>query len=83
MRRLLVRWLGQAGLHLWPIEEIIVLAAHDVSQSSQIGHNRSIAILSIQAHQGLAQWNSLCFHIGADRLDRLAQFSEVFAVACP
>ena len=83
MRRLLVRWLGQAGLHLWQIEEIIVLAAHDVSQSSQIGHNRSIAILSIQAHQGLAQWNSLCFHIGADRLDRLAQFSEVFAVACP
>jgi len=42
-----------------------------------------IAILTIQAHQGLAQWNRLCFHIGADGLDRLPQFSEVFAVACP
>ena len=52
VRGLLVGWLGQAGLHFLQIEEIIVLAAHDVSQSSQICDNGSIAILSIQAHHG-------------------------------
>jgi hypothetical protein len=53
--RLLVRWLGQAGLHLWQIEEIIVLAPHDVSESRQIRDNRSIAILPVQTHHGLVQ----------------------------
>src|SRR5205823_6147498 len=68
MRRLLVRWLGQAGLHLWPIEEIIVLAAHEVRQPRQIGDNSSITILSVQAHQGLTQGNTVGLHIGADSL---------------
>jgi hypothetical protein len=44
---LLVRWQGQAGLHLRELEEIIVLAAHDVGHSSQIGQNGPIAILAI------------------------------------
>ncbi len=47
MGGLLVWGLGQAGLHLRKIEQIIVLASHDVGQSSQICDNGPIAILAI------------------------------------
>ena len=72
MGDLLIRWLGQANLHRLQIEEIIVLAPHDVSQPSQICDNRAIAILTIQTYHGLAQWNRLCVHIRADRASPLA-----------
>src|SRR5713101_5404681 len=83
MDRVLVRRLSQADLHLEKIEEIVVLAPHDVGESGEIRDNRAIAILAIQSHHGLAQWNGLRFHVRADRLDRLPQFSEIVAVACP
>ena len=83
MDRVLVRRLSQADLHLEKIEEIVVLAPHDVGESGEIRDNRAIAILAIQSHHGLAQWNGLRFHVRADRLDRLPQFSAIVAVACP
>ena len=44
---LLIRWLGQASLHLRQVEEIVILASHHIGQSSQICHNGPIAILAI------------------------------------
>src|SRR6266581_2980073 len=81
MGGLLVWWLGQAGLHLRKIEEIIVLASHDVGQASQICDNGTIAILAIQSRHGLAKLHRLRFHIRADRLHGLPEFSAIFTVA--
>lgn len=55
VRDLLVKWLGQAGLHLRQIEQTVVLAPHHIGQSSQIGDDGSIAILTIQTHESLAE----------------------------
>jgi hypothetical protein len=71
MGRLLIWWQGQAGLHLWQIEEIIVLAPHNIRQSRQIRENGSIAILSIQSDYRLTNMERLGLQIGADCLHRL------------
>ncbi len=55
MGGLLIRWLGQASLHLRQIEQVIILAPHDVGKSSQVGENGSIAILPIQTDHRLAE----------------------------
>ena len=58
---------------------MVILAAHDVGQPLEIEDNGSIPILSIQPDHRLAQRNRLGFHIRADRLDGLEQFSTVGA----
>ena len=83
MGRLLIWRLGQASLYRLQIEQIVVLASHDVGESSQISNNRAIAILPVQADHRLAQKNGLRLYIGADRAFRLSQFAPVIAVACP
>ncbi len=82
MRRLLVRWQGQAGLHLGQIEEIIVLATHHIAKPEpfQILHNGAVAILSIQTHDPLDEWNMLGSQIGTDRLPRVEQIAPVIAI---
>src|SRR5260221_2698660 len=80
---LLVWGLDQAGLHLLQIEEIIVLAPHEVSESRQIRDNGTIAILTIESYHGLAQGNRLRLHIRADRLHGLPQLTAIIAVARP
>lgn len=65
------------------IEEIIILASHNVGQ---IGENGSIAILPIQTDHRPAQGKSLSFHIPTDHLYSLPQLSPVLAVTfarCP
>jgi hypothetical protein len=83
MGDLRIRGGEQAGLNDWQIKQMIVLAPHDIGESGQIYHDRPIAILAIQTHHGLAQWNLLRFHIGTDRLQGPQQLSTVIAVACP
>src|SRR5579875_1805505 len=81
MGGLLIRRLSQASLHLRKIEEIIILAPHDVGEFGQISDNRAIAILAIQADHGLTRLEGLGLQICADRFHRLPQFSSVIAVA--
>lgn len=76
MGGLLIRWLGQASLHLRQIEQVIILAPHDVGKTDQVGENGTIAILPIQADHRLAQGKSESFH-------RLPQLSSVIAVPAP
>lgn len=83
MYGLLIRWLGQAGLHLRQIEEIVVLASHHIAEACQICHDGPIAILAIQPQHGLVQGKRLGFPIRTDRLHRPLEFSSVIAVACP
>ena len=54
MSGLSIRRLVEPCLNLRKIEQMIVLASHDVGQSRQIGDNGSIAILSIQPDDHLA-----------------------------
>lgn len=77
----LIWWLGQAHLHLLQFKDIVILPSHHIRQTSQICHDSPIAILAIEPHYGLAEWNRLRFDIPADRLHRLAQFSSVITVA--
>jgi hypothetical protein len=57
MGDLRIRGGEQAGLNDGQIKQMIVLAPHDIGEPSQICHDSPIAILAIQPHQGLAQWN--------------------------
>jgi hypothetical protein len=57
MGDLRIRGGEQAPLNDWQIKQMIVLAPHDRGEPSQICHDRPIAILAIQTHDGLAQWN--------------------------
>jgi hypothetical protein len=83
MGGLLIRGLGQARLHLRQIEEIIVLAPHDVGKSGQICDNGPIAILPIQADHRLTRLERLGLQIRADHLHRLPQLSCVGYFAYP
>ncbi len=61
----------QASLDGFLIQQMIVLATHDVGESRQICHDCPIAKLAIQTYHSVAQWNVLGFHIGADGLKGL------------
>src|SRR6266496_930668 len=82
MSRLLVRWPRETGLDLGQVEEAVIFAAHDVAQSSQVRKNGPIAILAIKSHDGLAKWERLCLHIGANRLHSLFELSAIVSVPC-
>nr|BBH86405.1 hypothetical protein KTC_11560 [Thermosporothrix sp. COM3] len=57
MSRLLVCGLGKTSLHLWQIEEIIVLASHDIGKPGQVCDDGTVAILTIQSHRSPTQGN--------------------------
>ena len=70
-----------AGLDSLQIEEIVILAPHHIRESSQIRHNGSIAVLTVQAYHCLAQRKRLSFHVRDFSPSPLPQFSSVVAVA--
>src|SRR3989442_14416447 len=85
MHRLLIGWLGQAGLPLWAIKESIVLAPRDPPQSTprQIRHHRPIAILPIQSHDPPLPWDLLTGQVSGNHLGSTQEFPTIVSVACP
>src|SRR5437660_8156366 len=85
MHRLLIGWLGQAGLHLWAIKESIVLAPRDPPQSTprQIRHHRPIAILPIQSHDPPIPWDVLTGQVRSNHLGGTQEFPTIVSVASP
>ena len=71
----------QAGLDLWPVEELIVFATHHIRQPCQFSERRPSPILAVQPHENLLHRLRMGLGVALDRGHRAAQFLAVLTVA--
>ncbi len=81
MSQLLIGGQVQTSLNLGSIQKLIVLPPRHIEEASQVGEDRSRAILPIQPQQGMRRLQAVRLQIATDGHDRATQFFPVRSVA--